>query len=442
MLLSMFDAPPSKPRSRWPALLSWFVIAAITTLTAYGYTIRPSIESTEIRDMANKFRGQFLLSLKGVSSSQSDLVLQQMESEAQTPEDRVAAAIMAAEIEGGRSAMEKLEAIERDSPTPEVAADVEVLQKLYSEDGAALDPGERHHLTQRHGYFGRIALAYNVEAAVEPRKSLESDARQFSVRVVAVAIGILVLGFVAFVMFVAAVVLLGQGRIVRKYQSDPSVHSAFLEAFALYMVVFFLLLGPLRRYLGLTSLSWEWLGLFLFPVIYGWLVWRGNNTLQIRTGLGWHRGKGILREIGAGLCGYLAGLPVLVAGVLITFILARSTGTTAGHPVVQLLGGGGWHLLLLYLTVSVYAPVLEESMFRGSLFHHLRRRWNWLLAAAIASFIFAILHPQGLAAIPALGANGLVLNGIREWRGSLIASATAHAFNNFLAITIASLILA
>jgi membrane protease YdiL (CAAX protease family) len=37
--------------------------------------------------------------------------------------------------------------------------------------------------------------------------------------------------------------------------------------------------------------------------------------------------------------------------------------------------------------------------------------------------------------MPVLGAIALVLATLREWRGSLIASMTAHALNNFLALT-------
>jgi membrane protease YdiL (CAAX protease family) len=368
-------------------------------------------------------------------------VLQQMQADAHTAEDKIAAAIMAAEIEGAESGLSRLQELSDDSLPEALATDVKVLQQLYREGSKALDDTERNRLIQRHGYFARVALVYDVDPGAEPRKSLESAARRFSFRVFAVALALLFLGSISLMLFAAALVLLRQGRIQRKYQSDPSANSAFLEGFALYMLVFFLAIGPVRRYMGLTGLSWEWMGLVMLPLLYIWLSIRGNTSAQIKHGLGWHRGKGFFREVGAGFCGYLAGMPILVTGVLVTFILARSSGTTAGHPVVHLLGGTGWQLILLYFTVAVYAPVLEEAMFRGSLFHHLRKRWSWLAAAVVASFVFAILHPQGLAAIPALGANGAVLTAIREWRGSLIAPAAAHALNNFLAITIATLML-
>jgi membrane protease YdiL (CAAX protease family) len=84
---------------------------------------------------------------------------------------------------------------------------------------------------------------------------------------------------------------------------------------------------------------------------------------------------------------------------------------------------------------------MEETMFRGILFHHLRQRWSWVVTAVIISVIFAMLHPQGWVAIPALSAIAMVLAALREWRGSLIAPMAAHACNNFLVLTLALLFL-
>jgi membrane protease YdiL (CAAX protease family) len=80
-------------------------------------------------------------------------------------------------------------------------------------------------------------------------------------------------------------------------------------------------------------------------------------------------------------------------------------------------------------------------MFRGILFHHLRTRWSWPASAGLVALIFAAIHPQGWAAIPILGAIAIVLAALREWRGSIIAPVAAHAFNNFIVITIALLFL-
>ena len=48
----------------------------------------------------------------------------------------------------------------------------------------------------------------------------------------------------------------------------------------------------------------------------------------------------------------------------------------------------------------------------------------------MGGFIFAVIHPQGLLAVPALTAMGFGFALLREWRDSLIAPMVAHALNN------------
>jgi membrane protease YdiL (CAAX protease family) len=139
---------------------------------------------------------------------------------------------------------------------------------------------------------------------------------------------------------------------------------------------------------------------------------------------------------------YIGGLVFIVPCVVMSYLMIRILGSNPVHPIMTpLLEGNRWQVLGFYGIACILAPVTEETMFRGILFHHLRNRWSWLSTAIIVSFIFAVLHPQGWAAVPALGGIAIVLTGIREWRGSLIAPVAAHALNNFLALTFALLLL-
>ena len=87
-------------------------------------------------------------------------------------------------------------------------------------------------------------------------------------------------------------------------------------------------------------------------------------------------------------------------------------------------------------SASVWAPLTEESMFRGALFHHMRGKLGALLSALGVGFIFAIIHPQGILLVPPLMALGLVFSLIREWRGSLIGPMFAHALHNAVLVTV------
>ena len=78
------------------------------------------------------------------------------------------------------------------------------------------------------------------------------------------------------------------------------------------------------------------------------------------------------------------------------------------------------------LLACVAAPVVEETMFRGLLYRQLRnstRHWRTFLSIAMSvflnAFIFAVIHPQSLLAVPALMTLAAGFTIIREWRQSL-----------------------
>jgi membrane protease YdiL (CAAX protease family) len=161
------------------------------------------------------------------------------------------------------------------------------------------------------------------------------------------------------------------------------------------------------------------------------LLWprvRGVPWRTLRAELGWTIGRGVPREIGAGLVGYLAGLPIVALGLGLTLLLNRLTGEDASHPIARDAAGGSAFRVVLLL--CVWAPLVEESVFRGALYRSLRPALRPVAAAAIVGVIFAALHPQGWTAIPVLASLGLSFALIREWRGTLIAPMAAHALHN------------
>ncbi len=76
-------------------------------------------------------------------------------------------------------------------------------------------------------------------------------------------------------------------------------------------------------------------------------------------------------------------------------------------------------------------------MFRGLLYRHLReastrfgRVAGVFFSAALTSFVFAVIHPQGLLGIPVLATLAFGFALMREWRGTLVPSMVAHAVHN------------
>ena len=154
-----------------------------------------------------------------------------------------------------------------------------------------------------------------------------------------------------------------------------------------------------------------------------------------------------------GLGCYALALPMLLVGVVLFLVLTKlrdrlgwgpdefGPSNAPGHPIVFWVGQAGWWVWLEVLFLaSVVAPIVEETMFRGVLYRHLRTAsGGWrpalsvLFSAVVVSFLFAVIHPQGFLAVPALMALALAFTLMREWRGTLLPSMIAHGINNGVA---------
>jgi membrane protease YdiL (CAAX protease family) len=236
------------------------------------------------------------------------------------------------------------------------------------------------------------------------------------------------------------------------------------ETFAVWMVLFFLmnlgagLLGqaiveasglqdtPTAVHVGLACGA---VGFFGSLVALFWARLRGVSGAVVREALGLHAGRGVLREAMQGILCYLAAVPLLVAGLIVFVILTAIVHAIFGppkapsHPVAELFAeADALRIALIALVATVAAPVVEEIMFRGALYGHLRttvfarhRILSVLVAAGVSSFIFAVIHPQGVLFTPALGGLAVSFCLYREARGSLIAPMVAHGIQNGVTLT-------
>jgi membrane protease YdiL (CAAX protease family) len=338
-------------------------------------------------------------------------------------------------LKGADAALKRVDEMEKQHPPPEVEQDLSAIRQIYS-GAEALDDASKQRLIDRHGFFGRLATVYGLPDKDPERAKVLEDANRSAMLMMVIGIVFLLLMVAIGAAVITAIVLAALGKFKRQYVPQPWLNSAFLEAFAVYLVSF-ILLGLFFAQLKLDSLAWDWVALVLIPLTFGYVRWRGVGERETRLGFGWYWGRGPHIEIPLGIFGYLAGVPVIVAGFFISLQLMKHSQVSPMHPIQKMLQGDKWHILNLYGIACVFAPVLEETMFRGALFNHMRRRWSWLISAPVVAFIFAAIHPQGWTLIPALGSIAIVLAGLREWRGSLWASITAHATNNFLVLSLA-----
>jgi membrane protease YdiL (CAAX protease family) len=365
-------------------------------------------------------------------------LLNKLEQSAVSPLDKLKVVTVIGELEGPAAAASKLiEQWSEFTGSGDLSADAERLRTLYAQGPEAIGDGGRKSLTDDLGWFGELAT---TQGTTGPARTKVIAAAQ---RTFLGAVAVFVIVFAAFglgiLLLILMIVLFSLGKWRFAFRAGPpGGPPVFLETFALWGIGFVALLYARRLMHGLSStVLLEFIFMVMSTLVALWPLARGVSWSDLQYSLGWHNGRGAVTEVGAGILGYIAGLPIVAAGVLLTLILSKAAHVTPTHPIVQEFTGPlPWSKVAgLLLAVSVFAPFLEETMFRGALYFHLRRRWRPWLSAAVVSLLFAAIHPQGWAGIPVLASIAIVLALLREWRGSLLASMTGHALNNGVVLT-------
>jgi membrane protease YdiL (CAAX protease family) len=439
--------------SRFIIFICWAMVLMIVGLEGWSNAERAAGSSDAPADneamsaIGHCIVGAHVLTALTDKSGQSDPtgpLVAEMDAVAKSPSDRLAVVIISKEVQSLADSDRRLDALSKSTDLPaSVRSDLAVLQVIYRDGAGAVSQEQRQSLIDHQKWFGELALTHGMpDASPERSKLLAQAKRAFVVSTSAAAIGggAVVLGAG---LIVLAIVLASTGRLPLLFrQGLPD--STFLEAFAIYLAGFVaisLMLYELvlHRFIRSPGLAGSLLLTVMLPIAVSWPVVRGKPWSQTRMELGWHGGRGVLWEMGCGVVGYIAALPLLAVMLLITLQLIRISGTTPSHPVVQYLSGGPGEIVFIYFLACIWAPIFEESMFRGALFNHLRARHGWWVSAGIVGLLFAAVHPQGWTTIPILGGIGVVLCALREWRSSLIASMAAHALSNGTVITLALL---
>lgn len=374
-------------------------------------------------------------------------LLKQVDGTAISPKEHIAVVSVIGEMDGPEAALNRID----DLLLPQTGdfsmalsfdqqRDLQTLRTVYTDDAEnPVSDADAERLLKRYGWFGELAMSWNQGNAEPQRRGVLNDAKIVAVLLISIFAGGLTAAVIGLVLLIVGIVLVASQRMVPAFANNLPVAAdhtrPLLETFFLFimaMVSYSLFAEFMAWHFNVHVSDWF---IWLIPCVLIWPLLRGMTWPEMRRRLGLHLGKGVLIEIGCGVLGYLAGLPLLL--IAIAFVVAASMifDDSSMHARFQHMAEQP-HFITLAVLVMIWAPLVEEIFFRGALYHHMRRRYPAVAVILITAFIFAIIHPYVWFALPLIFALGITLAAIREWRGSLIASMTAHAIQNTMAFTV------
>jgi membrane protease YdiL (CAAX protease family) len=452
-----------RPRPRGYPLLAWCLILAIVTLVIWAQQHRPAagrVKETvnRLEQKSSESTARLLVGQKEMAPAPEEQYRQQLNNLDHGPyRQRLEVAVLAGELMGPQEALDRLAKLkdwsaDEHAPSSEERRAAELLNRLYvayarkNYTGDVLTARDKERLREDLGWFGELALAPAQGPDKEAREEVVAPARRFLIGIGVAVLAGLGLILLSLVVLVALLVLLFNGTLRRRFVSGSPYSGVYAETFALWMVVFvgLLVLGALLPESPFHLLQSSLLLLLSLGVL-AWPVWRGVPWEQVRLDAGLYSGRGPVREVGSGIVCYVATLPLLIGGLVVVFVLMqlqRRLGGGGEMPTPPLVGvdmGNWWSRLQIVFAVSVMAPLIEETMFRGILYRHLREATgglgfagSFLLSGLVNSFLFAAVHPQGLISVPVLMALALGFTLAREWRGTLVPGMVMHGIHNGL----------
>ena len=468
------DAPSKEGLATGWSFANWLVVAicwclvlgfvVFSLLTPYVAQDPQSVAEDQPLGMGDQIQALYFLGMQqlpGIPESQAREVYEQLGSDSTgTLNQRLGDVILAGEFVGAEEAQKKLEVLTEKveevgyEPTPKEKRTKAALEQLYRDyameqwDAPSLTEDDRQGISENLGWLGTLAIEPK-QLQSNQRIQMESDAKNFTMFLLVVLIFALGMFGLGSILAFMAVVLVFMGYLRSSLKSQTGHGHIYMETFVLWMIGFLMislliaLVVPPSYSLIANSLGFP---ASLLALVWPWL--RGVRFAEVCGDLGITLRRAWLEPF-AGLVGYIAGFPLLVLSAFFMIGLMAAFGEQASpdnfqpvyepsHPINETMEAGGASVFFwVALMTCVMAPLVEETIFRGVLYRHLRDMTAWsrvllstFSSAAISGFVFAAIHPQGIFVVPVLGTLGFIFAVVREWRGSLIAPMVMHAIHN------------
>lgn len=357
--------------------------------------------------------------------------------------DRFRAAIVIGELQGAHRAVERLTSL-RDEVEPGGPLSNEIGWLLPRYEAAAahkpipdLPPEVVTAMKGRHGWFADLANAFGRDDSHPDRWYTVAGAERFFAFATFADVFDLIAPLIGVVVAIIVIVMITQNGV--ENSDDPHVPTTiYLQAFCVFALLFSTYLMLHVFMLGVEgaislvvsqAITWSCALAALYPLL------RGVEFRELLHDLGFIAPNGIPRELMIGVVGFIGGLPIdwigARVGGIVDAILLGDSGSDAGIPLYEAPMSGSWVLVILgTISACLWAPIVEETMFRGCLYRWCRVRLTWIPTMLITAAIFGAIHPYSVGGMISVAFGGLTLGLLREWRQSLYAPIVAHALYN------------
>jgi membrane protease YdiL (CAAX protease family) len=177
--------------------------------------------------------------------------------------------------------------------------------------------------------------------------------------------------------------------------------------------------------------------IFLELFLFGTALWFSVRKYGLSIGslgLKWPERGGFWMTVGLTVA--------LVVGAFsisfIYFAALDSAGISPDTDLPEQVYQSAGPLIVIGVLSLAFAPLMEETFFRGFVFGGLRNRWGAVLAAGASGLLFAVAHignPGTIYLVPPVALIGALFAWGYVISGSLLASVLAHLLFNLLAFT-------
>lgn len=340
--------------------------------------------------------------------------------------------------------------------SPLLVEDLQTLGAIYRGQESAVGDQQREGLIERHEWFARLALTQSLDKSDPARQEVIGGGGALMVFTLLLGLAFVLAFITGLALLIYFLVRILSRKVTWRMDAPAPGGSVYLETAAVFVLMFVvfklgmeLLLAPPPPSPGTPvqplsgpqmalRISAQWL--LLLPLL--WPLVRGVSFSEMRRAIGLHGGRGVVREMGAGIVAYFAGIPILIGTVLATFILmiiweaiksamGQPPSAPPENPIIDVIGGSDpWVVVSFVVLATMWAPIVEETIFRGCLYRHCRSRVGPIIAGIVTAIVFGGMHGYAGPLLLPVTSLGFVFAMMREWRGSLVAPMTAHFLHN------------